>query len=283
MSARTLTTAIALLALAYGIASGGPGGRKVPPKKDPPVDKTPPPPPAPPPEPEPPPRPLPKPGEKVRIVAVLDVHVGEGVAPEIEKQFQKDLDKKLDSNKYWLAPRWRVRDLMANSSKWVDGCLLGTCLHEVKVQTGADIVLLASLTGSGTSFASVITLVRTDNGRALTQMVERCDVCTVNEQLGAAIAAAVKLLQEVPDKLPDEVAAQTEALEAIKVPYEQKVKTLEDQQHHHGAGMTMTITGVVAAAVGSALYFAENHPSYGLATAAAGGALAVGGVVVLSF
>src|SRR5258706_2982207 len=272
MRYRSLTVAIVLLAFVSELSLAGPGGKKPPPKKDPPKE-TPTPPPPPPPEPEPPSEPPPKPGDKRRIIAILDVHVGDGVAPEISTQFQKELDKKLDSKQYWLAPRWRVKDMMSNSTKWVDGCLLGTCLHEVKAQTGAEIVLLASLTGSGTSFASVITLVRTDNGRALTQMVERCDVCTVNEQLTAAISAAVKLLQAVPDKLPDELGDHLAALEALKVPLEAKVKVLEEQQHHHGAGMALLISGVAAAAIGTGLYFAENHANYGLATAAAGGAL----------
>jgi hypothetical protein len=279
---RTLTTVVAVLALLCELSLAGPG-KKPPPKKDPPPKEVPAPPPPPPPEPEPPADPPPKPGDKRRIIAVLDVHVGDGVAPEIVTQFQRELDKKLDSKQYWLAPRTRVKDILANSSKWVDGCLLGECLHEVKAQTGAEIVLLASLTGSGTSFASVITLVRTDNGRALKQMVERCDVCTVNEQLSAAIAAAVKLLQELPDKLPDELGDHLAALEAVKVPLEAKVKVLEEQQHHHGAGMTLLISGVTAAAIGTGLYFAENHADYGLVTAAAGGALAVGGVVILTF
>ena len=274
-----VAAAIALIALASSLATAAPkrGPKKEPPK-EPVAAPAPPPPP-----PEPPPEPPPKPGDKRRIIAVLDVHVGEGVAPEIEKQFQKDLDAKLDSKQYWLAPRWRVRDLMASSTKWVDGCLLGTCLHEVKAQTGAEIVLLASLTGGGTSFASVITLVRTDNGHALAQEVERCDVCTVQEQLNASIATAVKLLKALPEKLPDESADHKAALEAVRMPLEDKVRTLEASQHHRGTGMVMTVGGVVAAAAGTALYFAKSHAAYGAATAAGGGALAAGGVVVLSF
>ena len=264
-------------------AVAGPRGKPPPHPKEPPPEEAAPKETPPPPSPEPPPRPMPKPGDKRRIIAVLDVHISEGVAPEIAKQFEKELDAKLPSTEYWLAPRWRVQQSMSASTKWVEGCLVGTCLHEVKAQTGADVVLLASLTGSGTSFASVITLVRTDNGRALTQMVERCDVCTVNEQLMAAISAAVKLLKEVPDKLPDEAAAQRAELEAVRVPLDTKVKTLEEAQHHKGTGTTLLVVGLVAAAAGTALYFAEDHANYGLATATAGGALAVGGVVVLSF
>ena len=50
--------------------------------------------------------------------------------------------------------------MMANSTKWTEGCVVGACLREVETQTGADLVLLAALTGAGTSFGYVVTLVR---------------------------------------------------------------------------------------------------------------------------
>ena len=62
-----------------------------------------------------------------------------------------------------------MHEMMANSTKWTEGCVVGSCLHEVKTQTGAELVLLAALTGSGTSFGYVVTLVRTDTGRMLAQ------------------------------------------------------------------------------------------------------------------
>ncbi len=273
--------AITALLLASTVAYSGPSKKNPPKPKDPTPEAAPAPPP--PPEPEPPPEPMPPPSDKRRIVAVLDVHTGEGVDRELSTKFQKELNAKLDSKQYWVAPNWSVRNRMANSTKWVDGCLVGACLHEIKAQTGADVVLLASLTGSGTSFASVITIVRTDNGRAFSQEVERCDVCTVNEQLTASISTAVKLLKQLPDKLPEDSAVSRAAVDAVKEPLEERVKTLEAGQHHKGSGLVLTVAGLVAAAAGTALYFAENHANYGLATASAGAALTLGGVVVLTF
>lgn len=277
----SLLAAAALIALASAPALAKAPPKKPTPKEAPPPKEAPlpPPPPAPPPEPEPS-TPPPKTGDMRRIVAILDVHVGDSVPAETATQFQKDLDAKLDSKLYWLAPRKRVHEMLAASTKWADGCLVGDCLHEVRAQTGADVVLLASLSGSGTSFASVITLVRTDNGRPLSQMVDRCEVCTLSEALGAATGAAAKLLKALPTRLPDESAQQREAL-AAATDLERRVSTLEKKQHHRALGLTMTLAGVAAAAVGAAIY--SGHEKQGLATAAAGAGLAVGGVVVLTF
>src|SRR5262249_1744753 len=132
-------------------------------------------------------------GDKRRIVGILDVRV-DGVPVEIQRQFQSDLEKHLDSRAYWLAPQERIREMMSNSTKWTEGCVVGSCLSELKTQTGAELVLLAAITGSGTSFGYVVTLVRTDTGRMLAQDASRCEVCTVKEVLASATLAAAKLL-----------------------------------------------------------------------------------------
>ena len=174
-----------------------------------------------------------------------------------------------------------MHDLMANSTKWTEGCVVGLCLGEVKTQTGADLVLLAALTGAGTSFGYVVTLVRTDTGRVLAQESERCDVCTVSEALSNATLATVKILNAVPDKLPDDQAAQTAQLAAVSEKAQADVA--EAKHHPHAVATGVLITGLVIAAGGAAAYFAQNHPDYALATAATGVGLAIGGGVALSF
>ena len=274
---------VALAVLASGVASAKNPGHKPAPKKDPPAPKKEEPPPPPPEPPEPPPEPMPQPGDKRRVVAVLDVRVGDGVPPEIAAQFQKDLDAQMDPKHYWLASHNRVKELMANSTKWTDGCLSGPCLHEVKAQTNADIVLLASLTGSGTSFGSVITLVRTDNGRVLQQKVQRCDVCPLNEALSTATMTAVKLLNEIPEQLPDDLELTRDAVESTKRPLEKRIADLEEAQHHHGTGLTLLISGLAAVGAGIAIYETQNKSASGLGVAGAGAGLALGGVIVLTF
>ncbi|MDB4955341.1 MAG: hypothetical protein JWO36_2910, partial [Myxococcales bacterium] len=213
-----------------------------------------------------------------RVVAVLDVHV-DGVAPEVAAQFQSSLEAQVDAKHYRLAPRARVRDSMANSTRWTDGCVVGICLAEVKAKTGADLVLLAALTGSGTSFGFVVTLVRTDTGRVLAQEAQRCEVCTVNEVLAGSTLATIKLLDAVPDSLPDD--STNHEVERAKQPLQHQMTRA--RHHHRVLGATLTFTGIAVAAAGIALYATQNHATYGVATAAAGGGLALGGVVSLAF
>lgn len=219
-------------------------------------------------------------GDKRRIVGILDVRV-EGVPEEIERQFQSDLEKHLDSREYWLAPQQRLRELMANSTKWTEGCVVGNCLQEVKTQTGADIVLLASITGSGTSFGHVVTLMRTDTGRMLAQDASRCEVCTVNEALTSATLAAVKLLTSLPPKLPDEAAEQSAALELAtsKVRDEHQATV----RRHRRVGIAMTVAGILAAGAGLTAYFVMDRPPEALGGAGVGAGLALGGVFALTF
>src|SRR5262249_40952299 len=153
----------------------------------------------------------------------------DGAPPEVGAQFQKDLEAQVDIKHYFLAPRSRMKDMMSNSTKWTEGCVVGACLHDVKTQTNADVVLLAALTGWGTSFGWVVTLVRTDTGSVLGQKTERCDVCTVSEALSAATLATVDLLTTIPDVLPDETKHVAPPAVDTK-PFEDKIEHLE---HHH--------------------------------------------------
>ncbi len=218
-----------------------------------------------------------------RIVAILDVHT-EGVPPEVDAQFQKDLDAQADSKHYWLAPRAQVKERMANSTKWTEGCYVGGCLHEVKTQTGAEIVLLAALTGSGTSFGSVITLVRTDTGHVISQASERCDVCTLNEAMATATLSAVKLLSELPETLPDDHEGERLAVDSATKPLEDKLAVQQARMHRRqNAGIATLLLGIATGAAGFTLYEIKNHSNLGLATAAAGGGLALGGAITIAF
>lgn len=214
-----------------------------------------------------------------RIVAILDV---QGPTPEMARNFERDIESQLDTSHYWLVSRASLRSRLAASTKWAEGCVVGKCLHEVKVQTGAEVVLLAALTGSGTSFGYVVTLARTDTGRVLAQESDRCDVCTMNEAMGAATLASVKLVSSLPDVLPDEAAAQGAAIDLAVGAVQRKL--VAEQRHGRRVGLALTLVGLAAAAAGTAAYFLQDErPSYGLAAAAAGGGLTLGGVVVLTF
>ncbi len=270
-----LKSAAALCALVSFATSAMAAPGKKPPKKEPkaeaPVEVTQPPPPAP--APDPASTQFPKDGR--RIIGILDVRI-DGAPNEVGAQFQRDLEAQVDNKHYYLAPRMRMHDILANSTKWTEGCVVGDCLREARQQTGADVVLLASLNGSGTSFGWVITLVSTQMGTVVGQQSERCDVCTVSEALSAATLATVSLLNSIPDDLgkPAPVLQPTRPLEATI-----------SQLHHRRtvAGTALTITGLAVAAAGAAIYFAKDHSKTGLGIGGIGGGLLLGGVFTLAF
>jgi hypothetical protein len=224
---------------------------------------------------------IPDPSDHRRIIGILDVRV-DGVAPEVAAQFQANLEQQLDTKLFWLVPRNRMHELMANSTKWAEGCLVGMCLREIRTQTRADLVLLVAMSGAGTSFGWTVTLVRTDTGRVLSQDSSRCDVCTVNEAVTGATLATLKLLNDVPDKLPDQATEETAAYNLLLKPIRGHVRELEHERRR--VGLTLSITGLVVAAAGVALYkTGSSNRDVGEITAAAGGGIAGSGVIVLAF
>lgn len=261
-----MTRAIALLVMLAGTAVAGPTKRPAPaatPAAAPAV--------------EPAPEPMPAANDPRKIIGILDVRI-DGAPPEVGAQFQKDLDAQVDPKHYFLAPRVRMHEIMEGSTRWTEGCVVGPCLQELRKQTNASIVLLASLTGSGTSFGWVITLVRTDSGNVLSQRAERCDVCTVDEALRNATRAAVDLLSAIPEQLPDEHATPEPTVSAE--PYEHEIESLHHD--HTVVGVTLLVTGLAAAAASAAVYYGVDHDA-GLGIAGAGAGLVLGSILAFSF
>lgn len=222
----------------------------------------------------------PAPADNRRIVGILEVRV-EGLPDEVKESFQRDLEDQFDTKHYWLANRAYMKQRLLRSTKWTEGCVVGACLAEVRTQTGAELVLLAALTGAGTSFGYVVTLVRTDTGRVLQQDAERCDVCTVSEAIAKATLATVGLLNNVPDKLPDEAAEQGAAVDVAVGKVSRELAAHD--RHTTRLGVVLTAIGVAIAAGGAVLYELDHRSRFAAPTAVGGGALAAGGLVVLTF
>jgi len=218
--------------------------------------------------------------DKRRIVGILDVRV-DGVPREIAERFQQNLEKQLDNRAYWLAPKARMQQMLANSTRWTEGCVVGTCLTEIRTQTNAELVLLATISGSDNTFGFVVTLVRTDNGRMFSQESDRCDVCTVDEVLSSATQAAIRLLAQVPDVLPDEAAATTQTITKLTTTHDAALASTK--RRHKWVAIGTVLTGLAVAGTGAALYFVGDRSPYALATTAAGGGLLLGGMISLNF
>ena len=167
-----------------------------------------------------------------------------------------------------------MRTAMLASTRWTEGCVVGACLREVRAQTGAELVLLTALTGGGTTFGYVVTLVRTDTGQVLQQISGRCDVCTVNEATSSATQAAVTLVASAPDALPEDPAG-------VGLRARQDLTVREQRTQRLAVGIAAV--GAALFVSGVALYVGLDHPTYGAAAATGGLALGAAGVVVLTF
>jgi hypothetical protein len=215
-----------------------------------------------------------------RMIGILDVRV-EGISDEMKAQFEKHLTTQVTSDHYWLASPAQMRERMKLSTKWTEGCVIGVCLSEVRTQTNAELVVLAALTGSGTSFGYVVTLVRTDIGRVLSQKAERCDVCTAAEVMQLATLAVIELINAAPDPLPDISGDQGAA---VDLAVGQVKRSLQDAQRTtRRGGIVLTVVGAVAAGVGAALYYTQDKPMYAVGITAGGAGLLASGVIVLTF
>jgi hypothetical protein len=227
------------------------------------------------------PRPSPIGNDRRRTISLLEVRV-EGLSDDVKDNFRRQLEALIDTKRYWLADRDYMKAAMMRSTKWTDGCLVGRCLSAIRAQSGAELVLLAALTGAGTSFGYVVTLVRTDTGHVLDQESDRCDVCTVNEVMSRATLAAVELLNNVPDKLPNETADQSARLDRAVGALRGEIAAHD--RHAARIGYALLAIGLVGAVTGGALYAVnDSRPSYAVATATGGLAMAAGGLAVLTF
>jgi hypothetical protein len=219
--------------------------------------------------------------DRRRTVSLLEVRV-EGLSEDVKDSFRRQLEEQIDTKRYWLADREFMKSMMLRSTKWTDGCVVGRCLTAIRAQSGAELVLLAALSGSGTSFGYVVTLIRTDTGHVVDQESDRCDVCRVNEVVRGATLAAVDLLTKAPDQLSDEAAEQ--AAKVDRTVGAIRAELAEHDHHTTRIGIALLAVGLVGALTGGALYLVDDsRPSYAIATATGGLAMAAGGVVVLTF
>lgn len=260
---------VSVLLLVGGVASAGPAtGRDERPAAAPPPDGT-------------GARSRPAAPDPRRMIAILEVRV-QGLSDEVRASFQRQLEEQIDTKRFRLTEPPYLKKALSQSTKWTEGCLVGRCLTEIRTQSGTDFVLLAALTGSGTSFGYVITLVRTDTGHVVDQEADRCDVCTVSEAIREAMLAEVRLLSNVPDRLPDEAAERAAAIQ--RAADDTRHELAMRDRHTSRLGVALVTVGLAGAVVGGALYLLDDsRPSYALATAAGGAALGAGGIVVLAF
>jgi hypothetical protein len=119
------------------------------------------------------------------------------------------------------------------------------------------------------------------NGRVLAQESSRCDVCMVKEAMTEATLATLRLLNAVPERLPDEAAELGAQIDTAVGKLERQLDARERTWARRGG--RLALFGLAVATAGVGLYVSQDRPDGALVMAAAGGGVGVGGLVVLTF
>lgn len=205
-----------------------------------------------------------------KIVGILDVRF-DGVSSTAGEKFESGIEEGLGSTEYWVATRKRMREILAGSS-WSEGCSFGPCLDEVKRQTGADLIVDAYFSGTGSSYRFVVTLVDTNTGNVTAQVADHCDMCTLTEALDSAALATIGLVHGA-----DGTVTPTVKTTAVTVP--------TPPTAGRGKSLRRTALLLVCAAViagGTAAYLVHTgDDKLGYAAGGAAGGLGVAGIAVL--
>jgi hypothetical protein len=219
------------------------------------------------------------PPESRLVVGILDIRVA-GMPASVGDEFERQLESlSADTAKgrFWIGTRARLKEMLENSTQWIDGCLLGPCMKVLRQQTRAAAVLTVFLQSFGTTYRYVITIIRTDTGAVIDQRMEACGACTQEEAVSAATLATVDALMSVPEKVAEVAASDPEAVAMrAEAPYRRKLGGAKRKVQT--AALVMTGLALVSGGLGAYWSSQDDDDKAGPAFGAAAG-LATAGLV----
>jgi hypothetical protein len=216
--------------------------------------------------------------EPRRLIGILDIRV-EGMP----RTAAKDLETELESTaspvreRFWIGSRDRMREMLAGSTTWTEGCLLGPCMTEVRMQTHADLVLTVFLQGLGTTYRHVITLIRTDTGGVVDQRTDTCVACAQSEAITKATSAILEMVGNTPDLDKTGPIDPARMQRELVTPLRESLASARRRTRITGG--VLLAAAVVGAGVGFYLYSSDRGGATPVLAASAG--LAASGAVVL--
>lgn len=127
-------------------------------------------------------------------LAILELRFS-NVPPGLTKQIRQRARSVLEENDYKVKRQDGIRARL-RSAGLPPGCSMGPCLSRVGQALEVDQVLVGELSGEGTSYDIILTLLETGGGTPLAQVSDRCDVCNFTEVEFAVARAFKKLLEQ---------------------------------------------------------------------------------------
>jgi hypothetical protein len=202
------------------------------------------------------------------IIGLLDVST-QGVSKEARDGFISTVENSLQMAGLCVGKNRALLDYLAESS-YVDGCFFGPCLQAVYRRTQVRRVIIARITGVGSAYSLMVSLVDTQSGKLISQEAQTCPVCTVDEALMQASNVVIETVMDriVPDPSPIAVAPAPVAVD--RGPRNQKVAG-------RVAGVLLGV-GLAAVAAGGVL-IGQDHDAAGSAMIGAGAGVALSGTI----
>lgn len=219
-----------------------------------------------------------------QIVGILHLEFS-GISETAAAAFEDSIEGMLIDGGYRVAPRKRMEEMLGPSS-YAAGCRFGPCLREVHRNTEVRLVLVGQISAVGPAYTLVLTLLDTRLGRPTSQVVETCEVCTIEEAITSATLAVVGLTVGTAGAMVDPNLGPTSTgkLPDFKKELAARDALLTSRRRRLGQA-ALFFAGAAALAGGAGAYFAatdRRNSGLPLVGAAGGFAVASGTLLVLS-
>ena len=220
------------------------------------------------------PSPLLREGELVGLLSVST----EGVSQEAKDGFISSVENSLNLAGFRVVPNTTLHEVLADSD-YVDGCTFGPCLKAVYARTRVRLVVIARISGVGSAYSFVVSLLDTRTGRVRSQNAENCPVCTVDEALLQASNVVVSAVTGTGGAKVGDNPRQRGTV----APLEPGNKGAANRRTAGRVGLALLGLGVAAGAAGGYLLSTEERDDAAYAGLAGGAAFAVSGLTIILF
>jgi hypothetical protein len=203
-------------------------------------------------------------------IGVLEVETS-GVSETAGDKFEESVERTLAEAGTHVVRSKVVQEKLMHGD-FVSGCTFGPCMREVGRLTGLKRVLVGRIEGIGQSYSVVVSVVGTESGQLVSQVAQRCPVCTVEEAISTSALAVVEVIEKEA-----RARAAADAAAAIEPPAERLQRKRRDVRD---AGRWM-VGGAIAVGATGGILLANDEDGWGGPTLGAAAALALGGLTCI--